>query len=508
MKKNKFYMMLIGICCLTCFACSNFLTEYSHDQAYVQSYNDLDEMIIGSGYMKCYGVSYDYGYTKDKVYYPYVHFMADETEVKTTGTYYYSKADIPQILFGYYTWQQDVERDHESTVQWTENQDWNKLYNHINICNLILSQIDDQTVETETDRQNVNRIKGEAYFLRGSYYFVLANLYGKPYSLATAKTDLAVPVKLTEYKEDKVYTRASVDGVYQQTLEDLLQAESYLKGIPRKSVTRANHTAACLMLSRVYLYMQNYEESVKWARACLTEQDDLTNLNGFADTAFVTQSSPELIFTMGGNFVFANLGNGPGTFTVSEDLVSCYTDEDLRKQHFIRANDNGIYKYVKLSTTFGLRDVSDNFALRTAEAYLNLAEAGSCLGGEYTTEAQNAYNTLRRHRIAGYTDEQPTGNDLIKAVRQERRRELCFEGHRWFDLRRYMVNDACREEKTLSNTFVLFDQFPPDWEYEIVMLRRYTLPPHDGAWTLPIPAVELEANQGMPDNPRNAREYK
>ncbi|MDE7373984.1 MAG: RagB/SusD family nutrient uptake outer membrane protein [Odoribacter sp.] len=507
MKRNKFYL-ICGIICCICFACSNFLTEYSHDQAYVQSYTDLDEMIIGSGYMKCNSASYNYGYTKNLVYYPYIHFMADETEVKTTGAYSYGNADVPRILFGYYTWQKKVERDHEATVQWVENQDWNNLYFHINICNLILSQIDEQPVETEMDRQNVSRIKGEAYFLRGSYYFILANLYGKPYVTATAKTDLAVPIKLTEYKEDKVYTRATVEEVYEQTLKDLLQAESYLRDIPRKSVTRAGHTAACLMLSRVYLYMQNYAETVKWARACLAEQNDLTNLNGFVGDAFVTQSSPELIFTMGGNFIFANLGNGAGNFVVSEDLVGCYTENDLRKRHFIRANDNGIYKYVKLSFAYDVRDVSDNFALRTAEAYLNLAEAGACLGGEYVAESQNAYNVLRRNRITGYVDEHLTGEDLIKAVRQERRRELCLEGHRWFDLRRYMVNEVCREEKTLFNTFVLYAWSDADWEYVPTILRRYTLPPHDDAWTLPIPAVELESNYGMPDNPRAEREYK
>lgn len=508
MKRYKFYMML-GLICGTCFACSNFLTEYSHDQAYVQSYTDLDEMIIGSGYMKCNGASYNYGYTKDQVYYPYIHFMADEMEMNTAVPYNYSNEEVPKILFGYYTWQLEVERDHESTVQWIENQDWNKLYYHINICNLILSQIDDQPVETATDRQNVSRIKGEAYFLRGSYYFILANLYGKPYSPATAKTDLAVPLKLTEYKEDKVYTRATVEEVYRQAVGDLLQAEACLKGIPRKSVTRAGHTAACLMLSRVYLYMQNYPETVKWARACLDEQDNLTNLRGFAGDAFVTQSSPELIFTMGGNFIFANLGKGAGGFLISEDLLGCYTEDDLRKQHFFGIDDYyGVYKYIKLSTTPDARDASDNFALRTAEAYLNLAEAAACLGGEYTAEAQGAYNMLRKNRIADYAEEQLTGDALIKAVRQERRRELCLEGHRWFDLRRYMVNDACREEKTLSNTFAVYDWSSAVYDYVPVILRRYTLPPHDDAWTLPIPAVELESNYGMPDNPRAEREYE
>lgn len=57
MKRYRF--SLIVLLCCTCLACNDFLTEYSHDQAYVQSYSDLDELIIGSGYMKCAG-TYDY----------------------------------------------------------------------------------------------------------------------------------------------------------------------------------------------------------------------------------------------------------------------------------------------------------------------------------------------------------------------------------------------------------------------------------------------------------------
>ena len=302
MKRYRF--SLIVLLCCTCLACNDFLTEYSHDQAYVQSYSDLDELIIGSGYMKCAG-TYDYTYysTAKETYYPYVHFMADETEVRNTGTYDYYGESFLKMFYGFYTWQKDVDKDHEGTVGWTENQDWINLYKHINITNIILSQIDNQTIQTENDQRNVNRIKGEAHFLRGAYYFVLANLYGKPYSSISAKTDLAVPIKLTENIEDKVYTRATVEKTYEQVLEDLLTAEKHLKGQSRKSVTRAGHTATCLLLSRVYLYMQNYTEALKWAKACLEEQGSLTDLNDYQGTTFLTQTNPEVVFTMGGNFV-------------------------------------------------------------------------------------------------------------------------------------------------------------------------------------------------------------
>ena len=178
MKRYRFFSLIILLCC-TSVACNDFLTEYSHDQAYVQSYSDLDELIIGSGYMKCTG-THDYTYysTAKETYYPYVHFMADETEVRNTGTYDYYGEDFLKMFYGFYTWQKDVDKDHEGTVGWTENQDWINLYKHINITNIILSQIDNQTIQTENDQQNVNRIKGEAHFLRGAYYFVLANLYG------------------------------------------------------------------------------------------------------------------------------------------------------------------------------------------------------------------------------------------------------------------------------------------------------------------------------------------
>ena len=174
MKNKLLYTIIINIFGCICFSCNSFLSEQSQDQAYVRSYSDLDELLAGSVYMKSHYVDYDYASFSKEIYYPYIHYMADETQISTTGQQGYTTA--PNSLFGYYTWQQEVGKDHENSTVWKEEQDWQNLYNYINITNLILSLINEQKVTTISDQENVNRIKGESHFLRGAYYFTLANL--------------------------------------------------------------------------------------------------------------------------------------------------------------------------------------------------------------------------------------------------------------------------------------------------------------------------------------------
>ena len=55
--------------------------------------------------------------------------------------------------------------------------------------------------------------------------------------------------------------------------------------------------------------------------------------------------------------------------------------------------------------------------------------------------ANQYLNALRRNRIGGYVDQTYSGEELVNQIRTERRKELCFEGHRWFDMRRYTVSN-------------------------------------------------------------------
>ena len=517
--KKLYLAFFIGIIACFVMACGDFLEEYSPDKSYVRGYSDLDELLVGEAYMECRNPIYMYD-TPNEVYWPYIHYMADETEIETSSAFRGSGYYGHLYLFGYYCWQQDVTKDFNGNSRWDDSKDWETLYKFINITNTVLSLIDEQEAVTNEDKLEVSRIKGEAYFLRGAYYFTLTNLWGQPYAPSTASTDLGVPIKLSEFIEDRVYVRASVQECYDRILEDLLAAEECLRDVPEGEVTRAGYTATCLLLSRVYLYMQNYEEALKWAKVSVERHPALIDLNNFGrDTSdFLSIDSPETIFTMGSYAVSKNVTGARGEWKISDDLYNSFSDDDLRKTMLICVHPWYTIPLERTWTTAKTYDadfkygdcyISDNFLMRSAESYLNLAEAAACLGGEHTAEALEAYNTLRRNRFPeGYTDVTGlSGADLVAEIRNERRRELFLEGHRWFDLRRYMVNEQYPFEKTLTNLYLLIELNYSTYQYDVVASGGpYELPPHDPAWTLPIPRSELDANYGMQDNVRGPRE--
>lgn len=490
-------------------SCSDFLKESSQDLAYVRSYVDLDETLLGDGYMNVAAAASLGSDTYEKFYYPYIHFMADETQ-ENVGTGRSTIISSRNAIFGYYTWQRRVGMNVEGTSRAPENADWDKIYKHINIANMVINTIDDQSAKNSSDRVEIQRIKGEAYFLRAAYYFTLVNLYGKPYSLKTASVDLGVPVKLTDYVEDVKFDRNTVAEVYEQVVQDLKKAEECLENAPRKSIYRAGIVATYLLESRVYLYMQNYTLAKEYAQKALDKKNGLIDLNNFDNTKqdFLSSQSEETIFSMGTSITQQSVNGLMEDFGISDDLYDQYApyqgNEDLRRRYFM-GNYLGYRIYTKLTPgRAGRIDVSDNFLFRTAEAYLNLAEAAACAGDDVT--ARNALNTLRMKRmeLTNYVSVELSGKELVTFIRDERRRELCLEGHRWFDLRRYMVNEKYPFVKTIRNSYTIFQD--DDWgDKEPVETRVFELKENDPAYTLPIPPEVLGFSDGMKDNVRNER---
>ena len=145
------------------------------------------------------------------------------------------------------------------------------------------------------------------------------------------------------------------------------------------------------------------------------------------------------------------------------------------------------------------RDIKafDAFVIRSAEAYLNKAEAQAMQG---KSEAIQTLKTLLENRFEN--GEIPTsidglqGENLVRFIREERRRELCFECHRWFDLRRYAVCEKYPEKKevrhalyapaTVSNGMGVYE-------------GEYVLKPYgeDAAWLMPIPDYEITYNLSL-----------
>ena len=121
------------------------------------------------------------------------------------------------------------------------------------------------------------------------------------------------------------------------------------------------------------------------------------------------------------------------------------------------------------------------FAFRTAEAYLNRAEANAELG--HTDLALDDIVHLRRYR---FETEVPitvsTKTDVIQLVRQERRFELCFEQHRWFDLRRW---DRPRIEHIYTT------------DVNSSQKEKFVLEENDKAYTLPLPVEVKEFDYNL-----------
>ena len=141
---------------------------------------------------------------------------------------------------------------------------------------------------------------------------------------------------------------------------------------------------------------------------------------------------------------------------------------------------------IKTSSSTGILLENNAFtqAFRLAEAYLNLAEAAAMDGDE--TTALKALNDLREKRFTpGAPDVEVsglTGSALVDKIRQERRLELCFEFHRWFDLRRYGMP---------SIKHVWNDGKGP---------VEYVLQEKDPGYTLPIPEVVMNQNRALIQN--------
>ena len=135
------------------------------------------------------------------------------------------------------------------------------------------------------------------------------------------------------------------------------------------------------------------------------------------------------------------------------------------------------------------------FAFRTVEAYLNRAEALTHIDGKFS-EAIDDINTIREFRYAnGKVDYASAGSadEALDMVKKERRLELCFEGFRWFDLRRW---DRPRIEHfyTTSNVMGVGETF--------------VLEKDDPAYTLPLPTYIRDINMEIKRINRPVREPK
>lgn len=503
-------------------ACSNFLDDYSQDMSKVETVADLDELLLGDAYLPVGfydGSNWDVANHGVQTYNMFIHFMSDELMMnKTTDDC--SLEDVIDIttLFGYFTWQRQVGINPTGTSIASENECWKKTYKYINNINMVLDELNNIKAVNKQEEEAKIRIEGEAHFLRALYYFTLVNLYADPYAPSKAATTPGIPLKYTSYIEDRDYEVNSVAEVYKKIIEDLEQAEVCLKQTQRVSVYRADLTTAYLLMSRVYLYMQDYKNARKYAEEVLTRNNSLGNLKTFANESgnFLNSSLSEVLFSMGGHMLSTGIlgseyytRNDQRPFYISDELIAAFDDDnDLRKEHYIQ-KEGSYYilqkvRWNKTNYSGSKCSVSDNFLFRTAEAYLNLAEAAAMDGDE--GKALEVLAQLQSQRFQTPPTINESGNALIELIRKERQRELCLEGHRWYDLRRYNACEKYQPAEPYTYTHSFIDYKKNGSRSYAYRTRVYQLNANDKAYTLAFPREVLNYQNTLSKNERLDRE--
>ena len=186
-------------------------------------------------------------------------------------------------------------------------------------------------------------------------------------------------------------------------------------------------------------------------------------------------------------------------FQASQDLKDTFDEYDLRLNRYIikAPTEEGYmdmaYGKILVGTQYYIPKNAVNVfgrCLRLSEAYLNYAEAQANIGGEGIQLAADALTTLRENRFDPEDDFEvfiTEQNELIEFIKEERRRELCFEGHRWFDLRRWGMPEIKHiwYAETEQGTYDTYE---------------YTLKEKDLMYTIPIPDEAMQENSQLVQN--------
>lgn len=362
---------------------------------------------------------------------------------------------------------------------------WGSAYNGIANINLALTEFDKILLEDQAEKDEIEQFKGEAYLARAFYYHKLIVRFAKVYNSSSASTDLGVPLEL-EFNIANISkpSRDTVEKVYEQILSDISKAKSLLSGVDGSAgALKFNIDVVKALEARVLFYMGDYgnakiiaEELINGSKyPLITDATQLRNMwtNDFHQeviSALFVAAPNELA---GASDIYLGFNGASGNyqpdFIPSKWVMDKYEDADYRKSIYFESKDveqdGVVYPNIWLVNKYPgnpslFTGANSNFQhapilFRIAEMYLISAESDLNTGGDPLIRL----NQLRQARNASILTGL-SGNALINAVRDERSRELAFEGFRLDDLRRWNLgfNRMSPQNSTLINTGVQFDE--------------------------------------------------
>lgn len=484
MKLNKLIPALFLAC--TLLSCNKLLeiqeTDVIDDTKALQTVENVEQMVIAG-----------YAIMVPEMGYLLNSYFSDE--VKTAGEFYNS---ISTHEWQYGSEDVTIRDNFTAMAQW---------YQSIYRANLVLNRVDAADSTRAGDNQLRSRLKAEAQFMRAFGHFELFRYYSGNYDpdgLALVYMNY-VPKELINAPREKM------GPYFQKMLEDLAAAKASLPN-NLTDRNRATRLAATGLQARIALYMRDWNNAVTYATEYINALPLATRANfpGIWTDANVTDEVAFRLDRSNSFNPYGRLGSlyrgtsaGPsaiGTviWAPSNKLWTSYDaandvrfssylkDEPLltnvgRQSRIVNKYAGGTYGF---NGSPNAENVADVKVFRTGEMYLIRAEARAELNQlSGANSASSDINDLRAARITGYTPVTfATKQEAIDAIILERFKELPFEGHRFWDLKR----------KGLPVVRVGADA---------PSATGATLPANNFRFVLPIPQREMLANLSMTQNP-------
>jgi hypothetical protein len=368
---------------------------------------------------------------------------------------------------------------------------WVNAYQVINRANRILEGIDKVPATDEGAMAEKEHLKGELLAIRAFEHFELYRTYGS--AGVYNGSAWAVPY-VTSSSVDEKPARHTYADFFALLEKDIAAALSLIDS--NTDVTRMHLYAVYALEARVALYMGNWAEAAEYAGKVI-DNIPLAEMSEFP-AVWTDQSNAEVIFklkrtnsnSIRPGDIWKNLSLGIIYFAPSAKLLTAYDSERDVRYHSYFGNDPSLATdgqltdiITKYAGTAGAENLNDIKVFRTAEMYLIQAESFMNIG--QLTAGTADLNTLCSKRIQHYVPQlYGSAKQLQQAILLERYRELPFEGHRYYDLKRngLTIERSKEDQESGSNQTMLL--------------------PSDLYYYLPIPQAEVIANPNIrPNNP-------
>lgn len=349
---------------------------------------------------------------------------------------------------------------------------WRRYYHTCYIANYIIEHQSEITKATDAE---IKQLVGESYMLRAYMHFLLVNLYAPAYTNCDPETTRGIPLQL-KADVNAILQCSSVADVYKQILQDIETADNYMniEKWEKGYSYRFSKDVVSAFRARVALYMGNWQLAFEEAENVIEKYPALEDLSTSTTTKPTNYNSVESIMALE-QIITSSLSN---LGYVNPDLLALYRSGDQRKNTYFKAKTLKQWVLRKEKSQFD----EERCTFRSGEFYLIAAEAANELNDK--TNALKYIKALmqKRYKATNYTTyasalDALDQDALREEIALERQREMAYQGHRWFDLRR-------TTQPAITKVFTLADKTE----------EIYTLQQADERYTLRLPQEAVEAN--------------